>query len=64
MAIKFYKKQAKKLLRDVKNGDPTAISRINRYLTMRSVSLMNCQHIVARECGYINWKALLDSQNE
>jgi len=64
------KKQAKRLHRRLKAGDPDAVSRVRAGLPRLSqtpesdipsarVTLQEAQHVLAVEYGYANWKELL-----
>ncbi|USG61238.1 DUF1835 domain-containing protein [Sneathiella marina] len=60
------KKDAKSLLKDVKNADPLAKSRIlsthpkvrDGSRKFEDITLVDCQHVLAIECGFDSWPKL------
>lgn len=58
--IEYFKKEAKKLFRQVKAGEAEALDRVKRVLKdSEDISLMRVQHVVAAECGFLKWEDLL-----
>jgi hypothetical protein len=58
--IEFFKKEAKKLFRQVQANDAEAIARVQRVLKdPQDVSLMRIQHVVAVEYGFSKWEDLI-----
>ena len=64
------KKQAKTLLKALRDGDPSAAERLRHNLPrlhrmaptailLERVTLQEAQHVVARECGYHGWTAMV-----
>jgi hypothetical protein len=59
--LESYKKEAKRLLRDLYVGGAAALSRVERTLVSRPgerFRLSDAQHLVAREQGYRSWPEL------
>lgn len=56
------KKEAKALLRDITNGDRDALVRVAAVHTFvgkaRPITLMNAQHVIAKEYGFEKWDAV------
>lgn len=58
--IEYFKKEAKKLFRQVQANDAEAITRVQRVLNdPTNVSLMRVQHVVAIEYGFQKWEDLI-----
>jgi hypothetical protein len=55
------RKRAKELLKQLKNGDPAALARLNarsRKAGAQSLKLADAQHVIARELGFEAWSGL------
>ena len=58
--IVYFKKEAKKLFRQVQSNDAEAIARAQRVLKdLSDISLMRIQHVVAIEYGFSKWEDLI-----
>ncbi len=58
--IEYFKKEAKKLFRQVQANDAEALTRVQRVLKdATDVSLMRVQHVVAAEYGFSKWEDLI-----
>jgi hypothetical protein len=59
-SLESFRKQAKKLARDVAAGDSDAVERARTHLTNVDVPLTQCnaQLVIAREYGYAGWQDL------
>ncbi|MBL7672045.1 MAG: hypothetical protein JNM39_16275 [Bdellovibrionaceae bacterium] len=58
--IEYFKKEAKKLFRQVEAGEAEALDRVKRVLKdSEDVSLMRVQHVIAVESGYPKWENLV-----
>jgi len=63
--VRWFKAQAKKLLKAHRAGDNEATKRIRRKVrNMNHVHLQKVQHVVAVEAGFANWKALVDADDK
>ncbi len=61
--IEVFRKEAKSLLKDFKKNDKSAIIRCNLVFGQKSdLSLMNIQHVIAKEYGFNNWNELVKAQ--
>jgi ankyrin repeat protein len=59
--LEHLKKQAKALLRDVRQQDPQAIRRVRAFVSKpesAAHNLADAQHVIAREHGFETWAAL------
>ncbi len=55
--IEYFKKEAKKLFRQVEAGEAEALVRVKRVLKdSENISLMRIQHVIAVEAGYPKWE--------
>lgn len=60
--VPYFKKEAKKLLKDVNASNEFALFRINAALNdSTNFSLMKAQHVIAKEHGFQKWDNLLDA---
>lgn len=65
--LEHFRKQAKQLLRDVRNGDAAAVRRATAAHPRASgtqvpgLSLHDAQLVVAREFGFASWRRLVDA---
>ena len=60
-SIEHLRKQAKSLLKSVKQGKPIALQRISEYFTDASeFNLSDSQLVLAREYGFPSWRRLKD----
>jgi hypothetical protein len=60
--IEYFKKEAKKLFRQVEAGEAEALDRVKRVLKdSEKVSLMRVQHVIAVESGYPKWENLINA---
>src|SRR5215468_6625192 len=69
--LEYFRKQAKKLLRDCREGRARAIARVRLQLprikdlapeeTGARLKLVDIQHAIAREQGFANWAELKQS---
>ncbi len=58
--IEYFKKEAKKLFRQVQANDGEALARAQRVLKEPTeISLMRIQHVVAIEYGFSKWEDLI-----
>ena len=58
--IEYFKKEAKKLFRQVEANDAEALARVQRVLKDRGgISLMRIQHVIAVEFGFSKWEELI-----
>ena len=58
--IEYFKKEAKKLFRQVEAGEAEALERVVRVLKdTEEVSLMRVQHVIAVESGFLKWESLI-----
>lgn len=58
--IEYFKKEAKKLFRQVQANDPEALARVQRVLKdSTEISLMRIQHVVAVDYGFSKWEDLI-----
>lgn len=61
--IEYFQVEAKCLLKDFKKNLPEAKSRCEKYFNGRdSLSLMNAQHVIAKEYGFDNWNDLISKE--
>lgn len=60
--IEYFRKEAKKLFKQVKAGDKQATERVSQVLKESGeISLMRIQHVVAVENGFLKWENLINS---
>lgn len=60
--IEYFKKAAKRLLRQVEAGEAEALARAKRVLKeSEEISLMRAQHVVAVESGFPKWENLIQA---
>lgn len=58
--IEYFKKEAKKLFRQVQGNDAEALARVQRVLKDNTdISLMRVQHVVAVDYGFSKWEDLI-----
>lgn len=58
--IEYFKKEAKRLIRQVQANDSEALARIHRVLKdPTEISLMRIQHVIAVEHGFLKWEDLI-----
>ncbi len=58
--IEYFKKEAKKLFRQVEAGEAEALDRVKRVLKdSENISLMRVQHVIAVESGFLKWEDLI-----
>lgn len=62
-SIEYYKKAAKRLLREFRASDHNAAARLRLSAADGQSSLMYAQHVVAKENGCGSWKELIDRCN-
>ncbi len=63
--IAFFKKEAKRLIRQVEDHDPKALMRFKSVLRdPLDMSLMRAQHVVAVEYGFSKWEDLICASPE
>ena len=61
--IEYFQMEAKCLLKDFKKNLPEAKSRCEKYFNGRdSLSLMNTQHVIAKEYGFESWNDLIKQE--
>ena len=61
--IEYFQVEAKCLLKDFKKNLPKAKSRCEKYFNGRdSLSLMNAQHVIAKEYGFDSWNDLISKE--
>ena len=61
--IEYFQLEAKCLLKDFKKTLPEAKSRCEKYFNGRdSLSLMNTQHVIAKEYGFDSWNDLISKE--
>jgi hypothetical protein len=57
--IEYFKKESKKLFRQVKANDTVALARVQRvFKDPVGISLMRIQHVIAVEFGFLKWEEL------
>lgn len=62
--IEIFRVEAKSLLKNFRNNDISAIARCNAVFGDKSdLSLMNMQHIIAKEYGFNDWNELQKSED-
>lgn len=60
--LEFFKKEAKKLFKQIKSNNTEAIERVSSVLKdSESMSLMRIQHVVAVEYGFLKWENLINA---
>lgn len=60
--IEYFRKEAKKLFKQVKANDAEAKERVSQLLKdSDEISLMRIQHIVAVENGFLKWENLINA---
>lgn len=58
--IEYFKREAKKLFRQVEAGEAEALDRVKRVLKhSEDISLMRVQHVIAVESGFLKWEDLI-----
>lgn len=58
--IEYFRKEAKKLFRQVQSSDAEALARVQLVLKEPTdISLMRVQHVVAVESGFPKWEDLI-----
>lgn len=63
--VDFFKNQAKFLHKDFNKGNPNAIARYNNvFVNKDNPSLMNFQHIIAKEATFNNWNELISANEQ
>lgn len=63
--VRWFKERSKKLLKSHRTGDEETKKRIRKVVkNMNRVHLQKIQHVVVVECGFPNWKAVLDATEE
>ena len=63
--VDFFKNQAKFLHKDFNKGNPNAIARYNNvFVNKDNPSLMNFQHIIAKEATFNNWNELISANKD
>ena len=61
--IEVFSVEAKSLLKNFQNNDTTAVARCAKVFGSRKdLSLMNMQHVIAKEYGFENWNALAKAE--
>ncbi len=53
------RQEAKALLRALEAGEESAIARLKQHRRDPGVSLVQAQHVVAREHGFTSWRDML-----
>ena len=62
--IEYFQVEAKCLLKDFKKNLPEAKSRCEKCFSNRdSLSLMNTQHVIAKEYGFDSWNDLIKQES-
>lgn len=62
--IEYFKKEAKKLLRQLQANDAEASARVDRVLKYPTeITLMRVQHVVAVEYGFSKWENLIKASS-
>ena len=62
--IEYFQVEAKCLLKDFKKNDSQAKSRCEKYFSNRDdLSLMNTQHVIAKEYGFDSWNDLIKQES-
>jgi hypothetical protein len=63
--VRWFKERSKKLLKAIRADDEKARERVRKHVrNMKRLHLQKVQYAVARECGFDNWKAMLDATDE
>ena len=61
--IEYFQVEAKCLLKDFKKNLPEAKSRCETYFSGKTdLSLMNTQHVIAKEYGFDSWNDLISKE--
>ncbi|MBO5441502.1 MAG: hypothetical protein J6A09_02925 [Alphaproteobacteria bacterium] len=61
--LEFFRVEAKSLLKNFRDNDKNAIARCAKVFGERTdLSLMNMQHVVAKEFGFANWNELQSAE--
>lgn len=63
--VRHYKNKAKQLFKEFKDGDAAARDRISAWRRdMEVITLMICQHVIAKEAGFNDWSDLIHSDTK
>ena len=55
--IEYFKKEAKKLFKQIEANDAEALLRVRRVLKdQEDLTLMRIQHVIAVEHGFLKWE--------
>ena len=61
----FFRNQAKFLHKDFSKGNPKAIVRYNNvFVNKENPTLMNFQHVIAKEASFANWNELISANEQ
>ena len=62
--LEFFRVEAKSLLKNFQKNEQSAVARCAEVFgDKKDLSLMNMQHVVAKEYGFDNWNALNKAEN-
>ncbi|MBC96944.1 MAG: hypothetical protein CME63_04300 [Halobacteriovoraceae bacterium] len=62
--VKFFKREAKILFKQVKANDDKALARVTSIIKdSNKISLMRVQHVIAVEHGFSKWEELINSSD-
>ena len=62
--LEFFRVEAKSLLKNFQKNEQSAVARCAEVFgDKKDLSLMNMQHVVAKEYGFDNWNALYKAEN-
>jgi hypothetical protein len=63
--VRKHAKAARDLLRGILEWDPDAMERYHRvWIMVQPAGLQRCQHVIALEQGFKDWKDLLAQEGE
>lgn len=63
--LEYKKRAAKKLFKEYKLGNPFALLLVKNVIhDCDNITLMKCQHVIAKQNGYNNWKEMKDSMKD
>lgn len=63
--VEYFKKEAKKLFRQVKASNDKALARVaSVFKDYDEISLMRVQHVIAVEYGFLKWGELIKSPHQ
>ncbi|MCM1322624.1 MAG: hypothetical protein NC218_00370 [Acetobacter sp.] len=61
--VDIFREEAKSLFQSFKNNDETAVARCAKVFgDKKDLTLMNIQHVIAKEYGFNQWKDIIEAQ--